>query len=106
MLNISLEKDQQIDNRENDSQPLGAITCMQPASRNLQIVNKKVLLSAQPSANSVLPNNREYTATVAGNLVCICWKLTKCKGMPEIAYKYKINRLFSKIVKLNANINV
>ena len=61
----------------------------------MQLV-KKVVLGAQPSLNSVLPNNRESTTIVASNLVCTYWQLTKCKVMPEIVYRHEIKRLFPK----------
>ena len=48
-----LEKTQHIGNQETDFQRFGAIFCMQPVGRNLQFVNKKVVLNAQPLANSV-----------------------------------------------------
>ena len=58
---------------------------------NLQLANcsleKKVVLSSQSSSSNVLANNRIHTVIVADILVCICWQLTNCKGLPEIAYK-------------------
>jgi hypothetical protein len=82
-----LEKDQQFCNQETDCQPVGAISCMQPAVSKLQLAKQKVVLSSQPSSSSVLANNRIHTVIVADILVRICWQLTKCKGLPETAYK-------------------
>ena len=78
---------QQFCNQETDCQPVGAISCMQLAVSKLQLAKQKLVLSSRPSSSSVLANNRIHTVIVADILVRICWQLTKCKGLSEIAYK-------------------
>ena len=55
-------------NQVTDCHPVGGIFCLQPAAAKLHLAYQKVVLFAQPLANSLLSQNRKHSASLTASL--------------------------------------
>ena len=55
-------------NQVTDCHPVGGIFCLRPAAAKLHLAYQKVVLFAQPSANSLLSQNRKHSASLTASL--------------------------------------